>query len=425
MFVLKIPNVKKMFKGLGPGFITGASDDDPTGIGTYTQTGAMFGYKQLWLAPFSLPFMIIVQEMSGRIGIVTGRGLAWVIHKHYPRPVLYTIVLGLTTANIFAIGANLGAMTASIQLLIQDLPFVPLMFLITSVILILQIVVPYRRYTNILKYLALSLLAYVATAFFIDHDWSEILKSTVLPSVDFSKDYMLNIVAVIGTTISPYLFFWQTGQEVEEAVKHKRLKDFNVGQPKMNVNNIKKMRVDTIIGMSFSNLVMFFIIASAGSVFAGGLLEVNTAAEAARALEPVAGQYAQALFALGIIGTGLLAIPILAGSASYAISEVFQWRASLSLNIKQAPGFYGIIALATATGVAINFLGISVFQTLYYAAIISGFVAPPIIFLMLRITNNKKIMGHYTNSRFTNILGYFIVCIMAASVLGLIFSFVA
>lgn len=423
--LLKKPNLKKMFKGLGPGFITGASDDDPTGIGTYTQTGAMFGYKQLWLAPFSLPFMIVVQEMSGRIGIVTGRGLAWVIRKHYPRPILYTIVLGLTVANIFAIGANLGAMTASIQLLIQDLPFVPLMFLVASVILILQIVVPYRRYTNILKYLALSLLAYIATAFFIDHDWIELLKSTVLPSIEFKKEYMLNIVAVMGTTISPYLFFWQTGQEVEEAVKNKQLKNFNVGKPKMSFNNIRKMRTDTIIGMAFSNIVMFFIIASAGSVFAGGITEINTATEAAQALEPVAGEYAQGLFALGIIGTGLLAIPILAGSASYAVSEVFQWKASLSLNIKQAPGFYGVIALATATGVVINFLGISVFQTLYYAAIISGFVSPPIIFLMLRITNNKQIMGRYTNSRLINILGYLIVIIMTVSALGLIVSLVS
>lgn len=422
---MKKPNLKKMFKGLGPGFITGASDDDPTGIGTYTQTGAMFGYKQLWLAPFSLPFMIVVQEMSGRIGIVTGRGLAWVIRKHYPRPILYTIVLGLTIANIFAIGANLGAMTASIQLLIQDLPFVPLMFLVASVILILQIVVPYRRYTNILKYLALSLLAYIATAFFIDHDWIELLKSTVLPSIEFKKEYMLNIVAVMGTTISPYLFFWQTGQEVEEAVKNKQLKNFNVGKPKMSFNNIRKMRTDTIIGMAFSNIVMFFIIASAGSVFAGGITEINTATEAAQALEPVAGEYAQGLFALGIIGTGLLAIPILAGSASYAVSEVFQWKASLSLNIKQAPGFYGVIALATATGVVINFLGISVFQTLYYAAIISGFVSPPIIFLMLRITNNKQIMGRYTNSRLINILGYLIVIIMTVSALGLIVSLVS
>ena len=421
----KLPNIKKIFKGLGPGFITGASDDDPTGIGTYTQTGAMFGFKQLWLAPFSLPFMIIVQEMSGRIGIVTGRGLAWVIRENYHRSVLYAIVASLTVANIFAIGANLGAMTESIQLLIQGLPFIPLMFLVASVILVLQIVVPYRRYTNILKYLALSLLAYIATAFFINHDWGDLLKSTVLPSVDFSKDYMLNIVAVLGTTISPYLFFWQTGQEVEEAVKNKQMRDFNTGRPKMNFNNIKKMRTDTIIGMAFSNIVMFFIIASAGSVFAGSISEINTASEAARALEPVAGQYAQALFALGIIGTGLLAIPILAGSASYAVSEVFSWKASLSLNIKQAPGFYGVIAIATATGLVINFLGISVFQTLYYAAIISGFVSPPIIFLMLRITNNKRIMGRYTNSRFINVLGYLIVIIMTASALGLIYSFIS
>ena len=422
---MKKPNLKKMFKGLGPGFITGASDDDPTGIGTYTQTGAMFGYRQLWLAPFSLPFMIVVQEMSGRIGIVTGRGLAWVIRQHYPRPILYIIVLGLTTANIFAIGANLGAMTASIQLLIKDLPFVPLMFVVASVILVLQVIVPYRRYTHILKYLALSLLAYIATAFFINHDWKDLLTSTVLPSIDLSKDYMLNIVAVMGTTISPYLFFWQTGQEVEEQVKNKQLKNFNSGKPKMNINNIKKMRTDTIIGMAFSNIVMFFIIASAGSVFAGGITEINTATEAAQALEPVAGQYAQGLFALGIIGTGLLAIPILAGSASYAVSEVFQWKASLSFNIKQAPGFYGVIACATAIGVVINFLGISVFQTLYYAAIISGFVSPPIIFLMLRITNNKKIMGHYTNSRFTNILGYLIVTIMTLSACGLIISLIS
>lgn len=411
--------IRKLLKSLGPGFITGSSDDDPTGIATYTQTGASFGYQQLWLAPFSLPFMIAVQEMSGRIGIVTGRGLASVIRTHYPRWILFGIVTSLAVANIFAIGANLGAMASSIQLLV-DVSFFPVIIFITVSIVLVQVLIPYHKYTRILKYLALSLLAYIATNFFIDHEWTKIIKSTLIPSLSLTQDHVLNIVAVLGTTISPYLFFWQTGQEIEEAVHNKQLKKFNTGTPKMNIRNIQKMRIDTAIGMIFSNVVMFFIIATAATTLKG-ISTIETADQAAKALEPVAGEYASVLFALGIIGTGLLAIPILAGSAAYAISEIFQWNEGLSQNLKKAPGFYGVIACATLTGLLINFLNIPIFQTLYYAAVISGFVSPSIIFLMLRITNNKKIMGHYTNSLLTNVLGYFIVFIMSISIGATIF----
>lgn len=423
---MKLRKIKKVLKGLGPGFVTGASDDDPTGIATYTQTGSTFGYSQLWLSPFSLPFMIAVQEMSGRIGIVTGRGLSRVIRQHYPKQLLYLIVLGLAVSNIFAVGANLGAMSQSIQLLAEpaiDVPFLPVTIFITITVILLQVLIPYKRYTKILKYLAVFLLAYVVAAFFIDgKHWPDILKGAFIPTITISQDYMLNIVAVLGTTISPYLFFWQTSHEVEEAVKNKQLRKINAGRPKMNINNIKKMKVDTILGMLFSNIVMFFIIATAATFISEGKT-IETATDAAKALEDIG--IGKELFALGIIGTGLLAIPILSGSAAYAIAEVFNWKASLALSFKKAPKFYGLIALLTMIGFTINFIGISVFQTLYYAAVISGFVSPPIIFLMLRITNNKKIMGHYTSSRLTNVLGYLIVTIMTLSAGFLLFSIIS
>ncbi len=248
--IKKVKKVKEFFRKLGPGFVTGASDDDPTGIATYTQTGSMFGYQQLWTSPFSLPFMIAVQEISGRIGIVTGKGLATIIQKHYSRPVLLTIVSAFVITNIVSIGANLGAIAASARLLI-DLPFLVIITFVTVFTIALQILVPYEKYTQILKYLALSLLAYIVTAFFVDIDIKAVVSSAILPTIHFNKEYILNIVAIFGTTISPYLFFWQTGQEVEEAVKHGQLKKMNQGKPRMNMGNITRMRRDTIAGNVF------------------------------------------------------------------------------------------------------------------------------------------------------------------------------
>lgn len=411
--------VRKALKQLGPGFVTGASDDDPAGIATYAQTGAIFGYQQLWVAPFSLPFMTAVQEMSGRIGIVTGRGLGALIREHYPRPVLYFVVASLLTANIFNIGANLGAMTASLRLLL-DVPFFVLLIGMTALTIVMQVFVPYKYYVNILKYLAFSLLAYVATAFFIQQDWNAITYATLVPTFVWDKAFVLNLTAILGTTISPYLFFWQASQEVEEEVKNHQLKRMNWGRPSMNIKNVQKMRRDTVVGMFFSNLVMFFIIITAASTLnVAGITDIATADQAAMALEPFAGRFASLLFAAGIVGTGLLAIPVLAGSASYALAEALKWREGLSLRAQQAPGFYAIITVATGIGLAINFLHLPVFHVLYYSAVLNGVVAPPVIAIMMHIANNRGIMGHYVNSRISNILGTIIIVIMSACALAL------
>lgn len=415
--------LKKIFKLLGPGFITGASDDDPSGIATYSQTGAQFGYGQLWTSPFSFPFMTAVQEMCGRIGIVTGKGLAGVIRKHYSPSILYFAVVLLIFANTINIGANLGAMASSGQL-IFNIPFPLMLLAVTIVTLLLEVFVSYRVYSKFLKYLTLSLLAYVLTVFIVKQDLSKIIFSTFIPNFSFSKDYLLNIVAILGTTISPYLFFWQTGEEVEEEVEKGKLSVMGAGIPRVDKSDIQAMRVDTVIGMLFSNLVMFFIIVTAAStLYANGITNIETAPQAAQALRPLAGDFAFLLFALGIIGTGLLAVPVLAGSASYALSEAFGWREGLYRRFSQAHGFYGVIAVATLVGLMVNFTSIKPFTLLYYTAVINGICAPPLLMLIMLIGNNKKIMNEHTNSRFSNILGWTITAIMGIASIALLLSF--
>jgi NRAMP (natural resistance-associated macrophage protein)-like metal ion transporter len=412
----------KFLKSLGPGFITGASDDDPSGIGTYSQTGAQFGYNQLWTAPFSFPFMTVIQEMCGRIGMVTGRGLSGVIKRHYARPILYGAVSLLFIANTINIGANLGAMASSIQLLV-DVPFVVLLLAITVSTVLLEVYVPYPAYARILKYLTLSLFAYIIAVFVIKQDWQTIAISTLLPQVTFSKEYLMNIVAILGTTISPYLFFWQADQEVEEEIAHHKIRAIGKGIPRITHYDIRKMRIDTIIGMFFSNIVMFFIIATtASTLHVNNITVIETADQAASALRPLAGDFAFLLFTLGIVGTGFLAIPVLAGSASYALSEAVGWNAGLNKKFSRAHGFYLVIAFATLGGLLVNFTPIKPFQLLYYTAILNGCVAPVLMIILLLISNNKKIMGEHTNSLFSNILGITITCIMLLASLLLLLS---
>jgi len=313
--------LKKLFKKIGPGFITGAADDDPSGVATYSQTGSIFGYSQLWLALFTFPFMMVIQQMCGRIGMVTGKGLAGVINAHYPKPVSYFAVSLLVVANTINIGADLGAMATSAQMLI-GLPSLLWLFLLTGLIIALEIFVTYKTYSKILKYLALTLFAYVVTAFIVQLDWGVILKNTVIPQIQFTEDYLLNVVAILGTTISPYLFFWQASQEVEEAIVEEKIPDMGVGKPAVTRKNVTDMNWDTIIGMFFSQAIMFFIIiTTAATLNANGITNIETASQAAEALRPVAGDLAYLLFAAGIIGTGLLAVPILAGSSAYAVAE--------------------------------------------------------------------------------------------------------
>lgn len=412
--------IKKIFKLLGPGFITGASDDDPSGIATYSQTGALFGFGQLWTAPFSFPLMTAVQEMCGRIGLVTGKGLAGVIKTHYSKKVLYFSVALLVIANTINIGADLGAMAAAAQLLF-GLPFIFWLVLMVVATSLLEVFVSYKVYSKYLKYLTFALFSYVATAFAVKIDWRTVFFSTVFPHLELNKTYLLNIVAILGTTISPYLFFWQASEEVEEEIAHHKLRAMGAGQPKVTPKDVSRLRLDTIIGMFFSNLIMWFIVITAGAtLFPHGISAIQSASDAAMALRPFAGDFAFFLFALGIIGTGLLAVPILCGSASYAISETFGWKEGLYLKIKEAHGFYGVIAIATLIGVLINFIGISPIAALYYTAVINGIIAPPLLVIILLISNNKKIMGERTNSRLLNILGVVTVGVMSVAALALL-----
>lgn len=416
--------LKKILKVFGPGFITGASDDDPSGIATYSQTGAMFGYTQLWTAVFSFPLMAVVQEMCGRIGLVTGRGLAGVIKHNYSKPVLYFSVMLLFVANTINIGADLGAMAGAAKLIIP-LPFTILLLLFTTVTLTLEVFVSYKVYSKILKYLTFSLFAYIVTVFVVKQDWTRVVVSTFIPSISFSKDYLMNIIAILGTTISPYLFFWQAGEEVEDQVDKGRLRMMGAGIPKITKIDIDDMRLDTVIGMFFSNLVMFFIIVTtASTLHSHGIKNIETAAQAAEALKPFAGDFAFVLFALGVIGTGFLAVPVLAGSASYALAETFGWKEGLYRKFSSAHGFYGVISVATIMGLVVNFTPIKPFTMLYYTAILNGVIAPILIFIILGIANNTKIMKQRTNGLFSNIIGYGTAIIMSILALVLIASFV-
>lgn len=411
--------IKKILRKLGPGFITGASDDDPSGIATYAQTGAIFGYSQLWTSIFSFPFMTVIQEISGRTGMVTGKGIAAIVKEHYARPVAYATVLLLVIANTINIGADLGAMAASAKLLI-GVPFEVLLIGMTTFTLILEIFVPYPAYARILKYLTFSLFAYIVTAFFVKQDWNAIAIATLIPQIALNKDYLFNIVAILGTTISPYLFFWQANEEVEEEIEHHKLRVMGKGIPRISKGDIRDMRIDTTIGMFFSNTVMFFIIVTiASTLHVNGITNIETADQAALALKPFAGDFAFLLFALGIVAIGLLAVPILAGSAAYAVSEVLNWRSGLSKKLSQAYGFYGVIAVATIIGLFVNFTPIKPFQMLYYAAILNGICAPPLMILIMLISNNKQIMGKHTNSSFSNTMGWIITGVMTITAVTL------
>jgi len=416
--------IKKLFKKIGPGFITGASDDDPSGIATYSQTGAIFGYGQLWLALFSLPFMIVIQEMCGRIGLVTGKGLSGVIRTHYSKTVLYFAVLLLLLANTLNIGADLGAMAASAQM-IMGLPYLFWLFLITILILVLEVFVTYKSYARILKYLTFSLFAYVITAFVVVQDWGQILISTVLPQIQFSEEYILNIVAVLGTTISPYLFFWQASEEVEEELVEHKIEAMGIGIPIVTQQDIRNMDFDTIVGMLFSQTIMFFIIITTASTLnVHGITNIDTAPQAAEALRPLAGDLAYLLFAAGIIGTGLLAVPILAGSASYAVAETMGWEAGLGKKFRQAHGFYGVIIASTVVGMMLNFFGIDPIKALYFSAAFNGLTAPPLMIIIVMIANNSDIMGPYANKKFNNTLGWMSILAMAFAGIVLIWSLI-
>lgn len=415
-----IKQAEHYWSSLGPGLTTGASDDDPAGIATYSQTGAQYGFQYTWLALFTFPLMAAVQEMCARIGMATGRGLAKNINKEYSRKVLYVVTLLLFIANAFNLGADLGAMSKAVQLIIPGVPFVIAIIFLTIISLGLQIFVSYSLYAKYLKYLSFVLLLYVAAAFVIPNlDWNSVFHSTIVPSLNLSKDSLLLICAILGTTISPYLFFWQTSQEVEdkhlaeitEAHKHHaRLRHHDLHR-----KEVKKMRTDVWLGMFLSNAVMFFIIVTCGAtLFPAGIL-VTSAEAAASALRPIAGQQAYVLFALGIIGTGLLAVPVLAGSAAYALSETFNWKSGLNKKLGQAHGFYGVIIIAMLVGMVLNFTGLDPIKALIYSAVLNGLIAPVILYFVVRLSSNKELMGHWTNKPFTTLVGWAVVGIMSVA----------
>ena len=420
MAVRLLKALKGLLGNVGPGFITGAADDDPSGIATYAQTGAIFGYGQLWLVWFTCPFMIVIQQMCGRIGMVTGKGLAGVILEHYSRRVLYVTVSLLVIANTINIGADLGAMASSAQMLL-GLPFLFWLVLITGSIIALEIFVPYRTYSRILKYLALTLFSYVLAAFVVRLDWGVVFHATLVPHLEFSADYLLNIVAILGTTISPYLFFWQASEEVEEEVVNGQIPDMGIGKPCVTRRGVAEMNWDTVVGMFFSQIIMFFIIVTtAATLHAGGITTIQTASEAAEALRPLAGDLAYLLFAVGIIGTGLLAVPVLAGASAYAVAETAGLKEGLGKKLGRAPGFYAVIAASTLIGMSLDWLGINPMTALYYAAALNGLAAPPLMALVIMIANRKDVMGRFVNSRASNVLGWAIVLIMALAGVALI-----
>ena len=404
--------LKKFWRLIGPGFITGASGDDPTAIATYTQAGAQFGYGQLWTTLFTFPFMAVIQDMCGRIGMVTGKGLAGVIRKNYSRRTLSFVVFLLLIANTINIGADLGAMAVSAQLL-YDLPFAFWLIALTILILLMEVFLSYRLYSRFLKYLALTLLTYVAVAFWVGQDWHQVALSTLIPTISFNKLFLLSLIAILGTNISPYLFFWQASEEVEEEVETGRLRTMGRGVPKVSNRNVRDLHWDTTIGMFFSNVIVFFICLTAASTLGRhGIMDVANSAEAAQALEPIAGRFATILFAIGVLGSGLLAVPVLSGSASYAFAESFGWHEGLYCRFKKALGFYGVMTVATLVGLLINFTSIPPFKMLIYSAVLNGLLAPPLLVYILIIANNQKIMGRHTNRLWSNLLGIFITAVM-------------
>lgn len=417
------------WNSLGPGLTTGASDDDPAGIATYSQAGAQYGFQLTWLALFTFPLMSVVQEMCARIGMATGRGLAKNISQEYSRRVLYGLTALLFIANSFNLGADLGAMAKAAQMIIPGTPFLLAIVTFTIISLALQIFVSYSRYARYLKYLSFVLLLYVATAFVIPElDWGAVIKQTIVPNFEFSRGSLLLICAILGTTISPYLFFWQTSQEVEDrrllGAGHKVAGHARLRHQDLKRKEVKKMRTDVWLGMFLSNAVMFFIIVTCGATLFPAGIEVSSAEAAAAALEPIAGKQAYVLFALGIIGTGMLAVPVLAGSAAYALAEAFGWKSGLYRKLNKAHGFYGVIMIAMVVGLLMNFIGLNPIKALIYSAVLNGLIAPIILFFVVRISSNKELMGSWSNKPLVNLLGWVVIVLMVISGIAAILSLI-
>ena len=415
--------LRNKFKKIGPGFITGAADDDPSGIATYSIAGAQYGYKMNWMTVFLLPAMIVIQEMCGRIGKTSGRGLAGVIKKYHSKRLLFLAVSLLAIANTINIGADLGIIAASMQM-IFGWKFYIWLVVAGVVIILTEIIVPYKKYANILKWLALSLLVYVVTAFMVKQDWGQIALYTFIPHINFDLAYIMTMIGFLGTTISPYLFFWQASEEVEEEIAEGEIKDFNI-HPDTTRGEIKKLGFDTKVGMIFSNLMTFFIIlTTAATLHANGITDIETPQQAALALRPLAGNFAYILFAVGIIGIGWQSIPVLAGSIGYALSEAIGAKEGLSKKFNKAKIFYVIIALATIIGLVMNLAQINIMKALYYAAVVNGIAAVPLIAIIIKLADDERIVGKFKTKKRSKVVAWITFGFMLMAVLLMIYQII-
>jgi NRAMP (natural resistance-associated macrophage protein)-like metal ion transporter len=413
-------SLRSFLKSLGPGIITGAADDDPSSIATFAQAGAKFGLGLLWTVIFLYPSITVIQEICARIGLLTGSGLATIIEKKYSRKIVLPLISLLLIANTINIGADIGAMAASASLMLPQVSLNIFSIFFTIFIIAAIILIPYKRYVKILKYLTLSLLTYIITAIIVGGNWYQILIATIVPHIEFTSDFATLLVAILGTTISPYLFFWQASEEAEEEISEGKIKEINKGKPLINKKEIKSMVKDTAIGIGFAHLITWtIIITTAGSLHNHGVIDIQSADQAAKSLEPMvktfpnSGYISKSIFAIGIIGTGLLSIPILAGSTSYAFADTFRLKQGLSKKFGKAKAFYLIIVISSIIGLGMNFLGINPIKALVYASVINGVVSVPIIFVIMKIANDKEILKEKTNGRLANIIGWLTFLIMA------------
>jgi NRAMP (natural resistance-associated macrophage protein)-like metal ion transporter len=405
----------RFWRILGPGLITGSSDDDPSGIATYSQAGAFYGLATLWTALLTFPLMASIQEMCARIGYVTSEGLAGTLKTHYPKPVLYVMVFFSFPAIVMNIGADIAGMGAVGNLLFPSIQAAYCSVVVTFLLLIVIVYLPYQKFAAVLKYLCVVLLVYLIVPFLNRQDWLAIAMATVIPTIKFDKEFIGILVAILGTTISPYLFFWQATMEAEERKHRKR----TLVVDKRIMRDMKK---DVDVGIVFSNLVMFFIILTGGTVlFNGGIHQIDTVEQAAEALMPLAGRSAYLLFAIGVIGTGLLAVPVLSGSLSYIVTETFGWKEGLDKKFHEAKAFYSIIAISLLLGLSLNYIGVSPIKALIYSAILYGLTAPVLIAIIIHIANNKKVMGKYTNGRISNVFGFLTLLFMTLAAVVLVY----
>ena len=416
-------SVRNIFKKLGPGFITGAADDDPSGVTTYSIAGAQFGYKLNWMSIFLMPMMFSIQEMCGRIGMTSGMGLAGVIKKTYSKGLLYFSVILLIIANTLNIAADLGIIAASLKMLL-GLPTILWLSIATVMIIAMEVFISYKRYSIYLKFMSFSLLVYVITAFIVKQDWHSLLFYTFLPHIEFNSVFIMTMVGFMGTTISPYLFFWQASAEIEEKINNKKIKDFG-DKSVTTKKEIKTLGKDTIVGMIFSNLIAAFIlITAAATLNKAGITSIETPQQVALALKPLAGNFAYLIFSIGIIGIGLQSIPVLAGSATYAIAETFGFKEGLSKKLKKAWPFYLVLGLATLIGALVDLIKINPITALYYVAIINGVISVPLIAIIIKVADNEKVVGKNKSKRIFKIIAWITFAFIGAASLYMIFNLI-